>query len=90
MKQGRKKRGPGSWEAIAADLSFVGGILAALLGSLLTASTWILGGELHPRLRAVGTTLLVLTIPLLIFAGYCLDWMERKLKTRSGRNSGGS
>jgi len=87
VKQERKKAGPGSWEAIAAALSFFGGILAALFGSLLTASTWILGVELHPWLRAVGTTLFVLTIPLLILAGYCLDWMERKLKTRSKRTS---
>ncbi len=87
MKRERKKGGPGSWEAVAAALSLFGGIMAALVGSLITASTWILGIELHPWLRAMGTTLLVLTIPLLIFAGYCLDWMERKLKTRPKRSS---
>lgn len=88
MKTERKIRAWG-WEAIAAILSFFGGILAALFGSLLTASTWVLGIELHPWLRASGTGLLVLTIPLLIFAGYCLDWMERKPKNstkESARN----
>jgi hypothetical protein len=76
----RKERisGAWGWESVTAVLSFFGGILAGIFGSLLTASTWILGVDLHPGLRAGGTLLLVITIPLLIFAGYCLDWMERK------------
>jgi hypothetical protein len=89
VKQERKKRGPGSWEAMAADLSFFAGVLSALLGCGLTAGTWILGADLHPRVRALGTALLVLTIPLLIFAGYCLDWMEAKVKARANKNSRG-
>jgi hypothetical protein len=83
MQQGRRKDRPGRWEAFAAAVCFFGGILAALVGSLLTAATWALGADLHPGLRAVGTILLVITIPLLIFAGYCLDWMERKVKSHS-------
>jgi hypothetical protein len=53
-------------------------MLAALIGCVLTAITWFLGGALHPWLRGTGTTLLIATIPLLIFSGYCLDWSERK------------
>lgn len=70
---------------MGANLCFFGGILSALLGSVLTASTWIVGAELHPLLRGLGTALLVFTIPLLILAGYCLDWMEQKVKTHSKR-----
>jgi len=55
--------------------------MATLLGILLNAITWILGTELHPWFRRLSTALFVLTIPLLIFSGYCLDWMERKLNT---------
>ncbi|MGI8733024.1 MAG: hypothetical protein ACR2LM_06960 [Pyrinomonadaceae bacterium] len=64
-----------SWEAIGALCCFSGGIVAAIVGSTLTVLTWIIG--VHPWVRSVGTVLLVLTIPLLIFSGYCLDWMEQ-------------
>jgi hypothetical protein len=67
-----------SWEAISACCCFAGGISAAVLGSLLTAATWILGAPAHPWVRGAGTVLLIVTIPLLILAGYCLDWMEQK------------
>src|SRR6266516_8068829 len=77
MSEGRTKHSVWTWEATGAVFSFVGGILAALFGGLLTASTWILGAEVHPWLRALGTALMISTIPLLIFAGCCLDWMER-------------
>jgi hypothetical protein len=86
MQQEQPKVAAGSWEALAAALSFVGGIMATLFGILLNVITWILGTELHPWLRRVSTALFVLTIPLLIFAGYCLDWMERKLKTNPPKN----
>lgn len=74
-------------EATAAVLCFGGGILAGLVGSLLTASTWIVGAEQHPCVRGLGTALLVAMIPLLILAGYLLDWMEREPKKHSDSNS---
>jgi hypothetical protein len=85
--QEKPKVAPGSWEALAAAVSFAGGIMATLFGILLNVITWILGAELHPWLRRSSTILFVLTIPLLIFSGYCLDWMERKLKTYPKKNS---
>jgi hypothetical protein len=87
MQQEQAKRAPLSWEAFAAVISFFGGILATVFGVLLTGITWILGVGLHPWLRWVSTALFVLTIPLLIFAGYCLDWMEQKLTTHPKENS---
>jgi hypothetical protein len=69
-----------SWEVTGAVCCFGGGIGAALLGSVLTASTWILGAEAHPWVRGLGTALLIVTIPLLILAGYCMDWAERETK----------
>ena len=67
-------------EATAAVLCFASGILAGVVGTLLSASAWILGSEQHPLVRGLGTALLVVTIPLLIFAGYCMDWLERDSK----------
>ena len=84
-----------SWEAIGAVCCFGGGIVAALIGSVLTAMTWFLGAQLHPWIHGTGTALLIATIPLLIFSGYCLDWSEgeeggekglgrREIHTRNG------
>jgi hypothetical protein len=67
-----------SWEATCAACCFGGGIIAALIGSVLTAITWFVGAPIHPWLHGAGTALLIATIPLLIFSGYCLDWSERK------------
>ena len=87
----RTKRSVVALEATGAALCFGGGVLAGLVGGLLTASTWILGAEQHPWVRGMGTALLVATIPLLISAGYCLDWMERDSRKPLGSsNEGGS
>jgi hypothetical protein len=64
-------------EAAAGVCCFIAGILAAVLGSLVTASGWILGVEVHPWIRGAGTGLLIVTIPLILFAGFFLDWAER-------------
>ncbi len=64
------------WQGIGAVFCFGGGILLAIVGSVLTALTWVLGVEIHPWLRGLGTLFLFITIPLLISAGYCLDWLE--------------
>jgi hypothetical protein len=80
MNVRRTKNAVWSWEATSAICCFAGGIGAALLGSVLTASTWILGAEAHPWIRGLGTALLILTIPLLILTGYCMDWAEREPK----------
>ena len=77
MNEQRTKFTPWTWKGTCAACSFSGGILAALIGSVLTATTWILGAAAHPWVRGLGTALLILTIPLLIFAGYCMDWMEQ-------------
>lgn len=89
MERQRTDSGGWGWETAGAVGCFAGGIGAGLLGSLLTASTWILGAEVHPWIRGLGTALLILTIPLLILAGYCMDWAERaqkNLRPRTPRN----
>jgi hypothetical protein len=73
----RTNSGAWCWE-ITAACCFGGGIGAALIGSVFTAMTWFLGAALHPWLRGTGTALLIATIPLLIFSGYCLDWGEKR------------
>jgi hypothetical protein len=77
MAKERDERSARHWGPLVATCSFAGAILVALLGGLLTASTWIFGAQTHPWLRDVGTVLMVLVIPLLIFCGCCLDWADR-------------
>jgi len=80
-----------SWEAVSACCCFAGGILAAVVGSVLTAITWLVHVEVHPWLRASGTALLIVAIPMLIMAGYCLDWLEKKQeRKRNARRTGGA
>lgn len=74
------------WETAGGVFCFLTGILAGLLGSVLTASGWIVGAELHPWIHAAGTALLIVTIPLILFAGFCLDWAERPPYNASDRD----
>ena len=87
MDKQRTKHVVWSWEAAGAVCCFTGGIGAALVGSVLTAASWILGAQLHPWLHGLGAVLLIVTIPLLIFAGYCLDWEERGSQGASAREA---
>jgi hypothetical protein len=58
-----------------------GGIISALLGSTLTAISWLTGLLWHSlHIHRAGTILLTLTIPLLIFGGHCLDLIDKKNK----------
>jgi len=68
---------------LGAAVGLVGGVSAALLGGLFTAAGWFVGNEGSRQWFSVlGTTLLFLTIPLLIFAGYCMDWKEKNTSHR--------
>ena len=81
MRLGPIKFSVKSW-AVCACACFAGGIVAGIVGSVLTSLSWIIGAEVHPWVRAVGTVLLILTIPLLILAGHCLDRLERTVKAK--------
>jgi protein-S-isoprenylcysteine O-methyltransferase Ste14 len=82
MGTGTTRFTPQSW-ALSAGCCFAGGIGAGLVGSVLTSLSWIIGAEVHPWVRGFGTLLLILTIPLLILAGHCLDRFERETKNSS-------
>ena len=65
------------WQAIAALGCFVSAVLAFLFGTLLTTA-WVLNAAVHPLLHALGLTLLVVAIPILILGGHCLDLLEKR------------
>lgn len=70
-----------TWQACGAVFGLAGGVITVIFGSLLTASTWIVGTEGYGSfLRVFGTVLMVLTIPLLIFGAHCLDLQDKMPK----------
>jgi len=82
MNQERNGREIASWEPGAAFACFAGSILSLALGFAFTTN-WILNEVRHPLLHAVGITLLIIGIPILILGGHCLDLMEKKNKRSS-------
>ena len=65
-------------QALGAMGGLIGGIFSALFGAGFTAASWLAANQgARQWLSTVGTTLFFLTVPLLIFGGYCMDWMEK-------------
>ena len=64
------------WSSLGAIAGLAGGLVAVLFGSVLTAISWLTGTGSH--VQTLGTVLLFLTIPLLVFGAQCLDLIERK------------
>src|SRR5688572_20672093 len=79
MNETRVKRKAATWEPAAAFTCFAGSILSLAIGFALT-SNWLLNAVHHPYLHAVGITLLIIGIPILILGGHCLDLMDKKNK----------
>jgi hypothetical protein len=70
-------------QVMGALAGLVGGAVAGLFGAVLTAASWFVINERARQIfSGTGTALLILTIPLLIFGGYCLDWMEKDMPRR--------
>jgi hypothetical protein len=70
-------------QVIGALAGLVGGVVSGLFGAVLTAASWfVINAGARQLFSATGTALLVLTIPLMIFGGYCLDWMEKDMPRR--------
>jgi hypothetical protein len=59
---------------------FLVAIVVGVAGAILWLVVGIIGAALHPWVSITATCLLVGTIPLILCAGYFLDWSE------SGRN----
>jgi hypothetical protein len=75
-----------TWEERSGVCCLLAGLLAPLLGSLLTVIEWIVGAPAHPWLHVAGTALFIVAIPLILFAGFCLDWAEQGQK-KSAHNT---
>ena len=56
-------------------ICLLAGLAAAFLGTVLWAAVGIIGRN-HPAISIASTVLLAVAIPLILFAGCCLDWAE--------------
>ena len=83
MTETRVKISLAKWERVAAFACFASSILSLALGFAFTTDG-LLSAARHPFLHAVGCTLLIIGIPILILGGHCLDLMEKK-NTKSRR-----
>lgn len=81
-RETRVKLSPAKLERVAAFACFAGSILSLALGFAFTTDG-LLSAARYPFLHAVGCTLLIIGIPILILGGHCLDLMEKK--NTSGR-----
>ena len=70
-------------QVMGALVGLVGGLVAGFSGAVLTAASWFaINAGARQLFSTAGTVLLFLTIPLMIFGGYCLDWMEKDMPRR--------
>jgi hypothetical protein len=70
-----------SWLFSCGLISLVSGALSPIVGSLLTALSWlVVNHNIGYTLYRLGSTLLISTFPLLIIAAFCLDAAEKRSK----------
>jgi hypothetical protein len=63
-----------------------GGIFSALFGAAFTLASWLTRNQgARQWLSTIGTALFFLTVPLLIFGGYCMDWVEKDKPQRHSK-----
>ena len=73
-------------QALGAVGGLTGGIFSALFGAGFTVAGWLTANQgARQWLSTVGTALFFMTIPLLIFGAYCLDWMEKDKPQRHSK-----
>ncbi|QQS47155.1 MAG: hypothetical protein IPM66_00320 [Acidobacteriota bacterium] len=70
------------WASIGSFIGLAGGFILPVTGFALLAVNCLLGNP-NPTIHRIGTILVLTTIPLIIFAGICLDHLE---KTKSKNN----
>src|SRR5829696_8646303 len=77
MSRNRVERKDHRWQVAAAVACFVIAVVGGIAGWLLTTG-WVLNSQAHPALYAIGLTLLIIALPLLVLGGHCLDLLDRK------------
>lgn len=65
-------------------VGLAGGLLSGIFGSALIAASWLMrASALAVSLHQIGSASLLITIPLLLFGGFCFDGVEPALASRN-------
>jgi hypothetical protein len=73
-------------QVLGAVAGLAGGIFSALFGAAFTLASWLTRNQgARQWLSTIGTALFFLTVPLLIFGGYCMDWVEKDKPQRHSK-----
>lgn len=74
--------GASSWKTRGAVIGLCAGFSAPVAGSIVTIVSWFRDPLWHGfALHQAGTSLFVLTLPLLVFGAHCLDLLDRDRQT---------
>ena len=73
---------PSLWYSGAALACFVVAVVAGAVGSVLTSAS-LLNAQQHPTVYAIGLISLIISLPILILGGHCLDLNDRKRKNQT-------
>ena len=67
------------WKIIGSLVGVFGGLMSPILGSVVTIVSWFADPAWHGlSLHVAGTSLFVITFPLLAFGAHCLDLLEKE------------
>lgn len=70
-------------QVVGAASGLIGGVLSGISGGALIAASWLSANDAARHwLSRAGSTLLLLTIPLIILGACCLDWLEKNQPKR--------
>jgi len=73
-------------QLVGAVVGLAGGLFAATSGAVFTVASWFVANEgVRQWLSTAGTVLFFLTIPLIIFGGFCMDWVEKNKSSRGSK-----
>jgi hypothetical protein len=65
-------------------VGLAGGLLSGIFGSALIAASWLMRASIQAGLlHQIGSASLLITIPLLLLGGFCLDGVEPASASRN-------
>jgi len=73
------------WYSGAALACFGLAVAAGVVGSFLTTAS-LVNAQQHPALNAIGLISLIISLPLFILGGHCLDLNDRE-KTKAAKHT---
>ena len=71
-------KSPPPWKILGSVFGLGGGLMAPIIGSVLTTISWFADPAWHGlSLHLVATALFVMTFPLLVLGAHCLDLLDK-------------